>query len=241
LKIATAVIPARYQSTRFPGKPLAFILGKPMIQRVYEGARQAKLIDRTIIATDDERILGAAANFGAEAVMTSPKHRSGMERTAEVAQTLRNPIVINIQGDEPLITGEMIDRLVNELQDDEIPVASLMAKVYDLSLIHESHIAKAVVDKKGYALYFSRAPLPYQASDFFYQHIGIYGYQKDFLLEFARMKPTRLEQRERLEQLRVLENGFRIKMVEIPAPTLSVDTPQDIIRVEEYLKKKKDG
>jgi 3-deoxy-manno-octulosonate cytidylyltransferase (CMP-KDO synthetase) len=241
LKIATAVIPARYQSTRFPGKPLALILGKPMVQRVYEGARQAKLVDRTIIATDDERILRAAANFGAEAMMTSLKHLSGMERAAEVAQSLRNPIVVNIQGDEPLVTGEMIDTLVDELQDDNVPVVSIMAKVYDLSLIHEPHIVKAVVDKRGYALYFSRAPLPYQTSDFFYQHIGIYGYHKDFLLEFARMKPTRLEQREKLEQLRVLENGFRIKMVEIAAPTLSVDTPEDIIRVEEFLRKKKNG
>jgi 3-deoxy-manno-octulosonate cytidylyltransferase (CMP-KDO synthetase) len=239
LKIATAVIPARYQSSRFPGKPLAFILGKPMIQRVYEGARQAKLVDRTIIATDDKRIMRAAANFGAEAVMTSLKHLSGMERAAEVAQSLRTPIVVNIQGDEPLVTGEMIDRLVDELQDDDVPVVSIMAKVYDLSRIHEPHIVKAVVDKRGYALYFSRAPLPYQTSDFFYQHIGIYGYHKDFLLEFARMKPTRLEQREKLEQLRVLENGFRIRMVEIPAPTLSVDTPEDIISVEEFLRKKK--
>jgi len=239
LKTATAVIPARYQSTRLPGKPLASILGKPMIQRVYEGVRQAKLIDRIIIATDDERILRAAADFGAEAVMTSAQHHSGTERAAEVAQGLKSPLIINVQGDEPLVTGKMIDQLVEGLQDDAIPMASLMAKVYDLNLIRETHIVKVVSDKEGYALYFSRTPLPYQASDFFYQHIGIYGYQKEFLLRFARMRPTRLEKQEKLEQLRVLENGGKIKMIEIHSPTLSVDTPQDIIRVEEFLKKKK--
>lgn len=241
MKAAAAIIPARYQSTRFLGKPLAFILGKPMIQRVYEGVSRAKLIDRIIIATDDERILRAAAEFGAEAVMTSARHRSGTERAAEVAQGLKSPLIVNVQGDEPLITGKMIDQLVEELQDAAIPMATLMAKVYDLNLIHEAHIVKVVADKEGYALYFSRTPLPYQASDFFYQHVGIYVYQREFLLQFARMRPTRLEKLEKLEQLRVLENGGRIKMIEVPSPTLSVDTPQDIIRVEEFLKKKKNG
>lgn len=240
MKIASAVIPARYRSTRFPGKSLALILGKTMIQRVYEGVRQAKLIDRVIIATDDERILGTARGFGAEAVMTSPEHRSGTERAAEVAQNLNIPFIINVQGDEPLVTGKMIDHLIKGLRNSEAPMASLMAKVHDLSLIHEAHIVKVVADKQGYALCFSRAPLPYQASDFFYQHIGIYGYQREFLLQFARMKSTRLELTEKLEQLRVLENGYKIKMMEIPFPTLSVDTPQDIIGVEEFLKKGKE-
>ena len=239
MKIAAAVIPARYQSTRFPGKPLASILGKPMIQRVYEGVRQAKLIDRIIIATDDQRILRAAEEFGAEATMTSSEHHSGTERAAEVAQALKNRLVINVQGDEPLVTGEMVDQLVEELQNGATTMASLMAKVYDLSLIHEAHIVKVVADKEGYALYFSRTPLPYQASEFFYQHIGIYGYQREFLLRFARMRPARLELQEKLEQLRALENGYKIKMIEILSPTLSVDTPQDIIRVEEFMKKKK--
>ena len=240
MKIASAVIPARYRSNRFPGKPLALILGKTMIQRVYEGVRQAKLIDRVIIATDDGRILRAALGFGAEAVMTSAAHRSGTERAAEVAQNLDNPFIINVQGDEPLVTGRMIDHLIKGLRTSGAPMASLMAKVRDLSLIHQAHIVKVVADKQGYALCFSRAPLPYQASDFFYQHIGIYGYQREFLVKFARMKPTRLELMEKLEQLRALENGCKIKMMEIPSPTLSVDTPPDIIRVEEFLKKVKE-
>lgn len=218
---------------------MALILGKPMIQRIYEGVSQAKLIDRTIIATDDDRVLRAASEFGAEAVMTSAQHHSGTERVAEVAKGLKSPLIINVQGDEPLVTGKMIDQLVEALQDEAIPMASLMARIYDLNLIHEAHIVKVVSDKEGCALYFSRTPLPYQASDFFYQHIGIYGYKKEFLLQFARMQPTRLEKQEKLEQLRVLENGGKIKMIEIPSPTLSVDTPQDIIRVEEFLKKNK--
>jgi 3-deoxy-manno-octulosonate cytidylyltransferase (CMP-KDO synthetase) len=241
LKTATGIIPARYQSSRFPGKALAPILGKPMIQWVYEGASQARLIDRIIIATEDERILKSALGFGAEAVMTSARLRSGSERAAEVAQGLTNELIINIQGDEPLVTGKMIDLLVEGLQGETIPMASLMAKVYDISVIHDDHIVKVVVDEKGEALYFSRAPLPYKSPDFFYQHIGIYGYKKDFLFQFARMKPTRLERVEKLEQLRALERGFKIKMIEIPFPTLSVDTPQDIIRVEKFLKKEKYG
>ena len=241
MKIATAIIPARYHSTRFPGKALAPILGKPMIQWVHEGASQARLIDRIIIATDDERILKSALGFGAEAVMTSARLRSGSERAAEVAQNLDNQLIVNIQGDEPLVRGKMIDLLVEELQDETAAMVSLMSKVNDISMIHDDHIVKVVVDEQGQALYFSRAPLPYQSPDFFYQHIGIYGYKKDFLLQFARMKPTRLERLEKLEQLRALERGFKIKMIEIPFPTLSVDTPQDIIRVEEFLKKEKYG
>jgi 3-deoxy-manno-octulosonate cytidylyltransferase (CMP-KDO synthetase) len=241
LKTATGVIPARYHSTRFPGKALAPILGKPMIQWVHKGASQARLIERIVIATDDDRILKAAEGFGAEAVMTSARLRSGSERAAEVAQGLNSKLIINIQGDEPLVTGKMIDLLVERLQDETVPMASLMAKVNDISMIHEEHIVKVVVDEQDQALYFSRAPLPYQASDFFYQHVGIYGYKKEFLLQFARLKPTRLERVEKLEQLRALEHGFKIKMIEIPFPTLSVDMPQDIIKVEEFLKKKKNG
>lgn len=237
MKPAAAVIPARYQSSRFPGKPLAQILGRPMIRWVYEGVKQARLVERIVVATDDERILRTAQDFGAEAIMTSPAHHSGTERIAEVSQFIDYNIIINVQGDEPLISGEPIDRLVESLQDSSVPVASLMARVDDLGLIHEPDRVKVVVDREGNALYFSRAPLPYQASDFFYLHLGVYGYQKDFLLRFARMRPTRLELSEKLEQLRALENGFRIKMIEAP-PSLSVDVPRDIIKVEKLLKKK---
>ncbi len=233
---AAAIIPARFQSTRFPGKPLALIMGKPMLQWVYEGVRQARLLNRVVIATDDRRIFDAALGFGAEAAMTSTEHTSGTERAAEVAADLADDIVVNVQGDEPLITGEAIDRLVSGIAYSGMMMASLMAKVMDLNLVQDPHIVKVVTDESGNALYFSRAPLPYQASDFFYQHIGIYAYKRNYLLALARLSPTRLERHEQLEQLRVLEHGDRIRMVEIDSPTLSVDTPQDIIKVETFLK-----
>lgn len=233
---AAAVIPARFQSTRFPGKPLAMIMGKPMLQWVYEGVRQARLLSRVVIATDDRRIFDAALGFGADAAMTSAEHTSGTERAAEVAAALAEDIVVNVQGDEPLITGEAIDRLVSGIAGSGLMMASLMARVTDLELMRDPHIVKVVTDESGNALYFSRAPLPYQAPDFFYQHIGIYAYRRNYLLALARLSPTRLERHEKLEQLRVLEHGDRIRMVEIDRPTLSVDTPQDIIKVETFLK-----
>jgi 3-deoxy-manno-octulosonate cytidylyltransferase (CMP-KDO synthetase) len=238
LKRAAAIIPVRYGSTRFPGKPLALILGRPMIQRVYEGVREARLVDRVVIATDDERILEAARSFGAEARLTSKAHNSGTERAAEIVQIIDNKIIINVQGDEPLITGALVDSLVEALQDEEVSMTSLMARVRDLGLAADPNIVKVVVDRDGFALYFSRSPLPFGASDFFYQHIGIYGFEKEFLLKFAAMKPARLERLEKLEQLRALENGGRILMVEAPSPTLSVDRPDDIIKVEEVLRKR---
>lgn len=233
---AVGIIPARYQSTRFPGKALARILGKPVIQWVVEGARQAKLMERIIVATDDERIKITAEKIGAEVVLTSTDHSSGTERVAEVAKGLDTSIIVNIQGDEPLVNGAMLDGLIEALKDRSIPMATLMARVSDLSLLKESHIVKVVVDKNGNALYFSRAPVPHKASDYFLQHIGIYGFQKDFLLSFTRLLPSRLERIEELEQLRVLEHGMKIRMIEVPRPTLSVDTPQDIIRIENFLK-----
>jgi len=239
LKEAVGIIPARYHSLRFPGKPLALIQGIPMIQQVYERAKTAEYLSRLIIATDDERILKTCKTFGAEVWMTSPQHNSGTERVAEVAQGLQAPIVINIQGDEPLIRGEMIDQLVSVLQDEFIPMATVAAKVKDCHLVQEKNTVKVVVDKNEFALYFSRSPLPFNPQDYFLQHIGIYGYQKDFLLEFIRMKPSRLEKTEKLEQLRALETGHRIKIIESPFSTLSVDSPQDIIKVEEHLRKVK--
>lgn len=209
-----------------------------MIQRVYEGAKGAELLERVIIATDDERIYDAAAKFGAEVRMTSPHHVSGTERAAEVAQEVESRLIINIQGDEPLIEGEMINDLVEALQDERVEMATLMAKNYKIDQINNIHIVKVVADENGNALYFSRSPIPSKADDFFFQHIGIYGYKKDFLVKFADMKPSRLELTEKLEQLRALENGFKVKMVEISQLTLSVDTPEDIIRVEEILTKR---
>lgn len=236
LEKAAGIIPVRYNAVRFPGKPLAPILGKPMIQWVYEGAKKSKLLKRIVIATDDKRILKAAEEFGAEAVLTSAEHESGTERVAEAAAQLDADIIVNIQGDEPLVDGEMLDALAIVLDDPSVPMATLMAKVTDMALLQDSHVVKVVTDKNGFALYFSRAPLPYQAPDHFFQHIGIYGYRKDFLMNFHRLPASRLERIEKLEQLRVLENGLPIQMIEIPRPTLSVDTPQDIIKVEKFLR-----
>jgi 3-deoxy-manno-octulosonate cytidylyltransferase (CMP-KDO synthetase) len=238
LKRAAAVIPVRYDSKRFPGKALAPILGKPMIQWVYQGVKQARLVDRVIIATDDRRIHDAAKDFGAQALMTSRDHGSGTERTAEVAQNIDNNIIISVQGDEPLISGGLVDRLVEALQNEDIPMGSLMTRVRELGLIDDPNMVKVVIDREGNALYFSRSPLPHRAEDFFYLHIGIYGFQRDFLLGFSGLRPSRLERAEKLEQLRVLENGWRIKMIEVSHPALSVDTPQDIIKVEQILRKK---
>jgi len=235
LKLATGVIPARYQSQRFPGKPLALIQGKPMIQRVYEQAREAKFLERLIIATDDEKILNVAEDFGAEVQMTSPLHNSGTERVAEVAQQIETSIVINIQGDEPLLRREMIDDLVEALQDETIPMATLAAKERDMDLLYDNNVIKVVVDREDFALNFSRSPLPLEAPDYFLQHIGIYGFQKEFLLALCEMPPSKSERAENLEQLRAVDNGYKIKIIETQFSTLSVDSPQDIIRIEKFL------
>jgi 3-deoxy-manno-octulosonate cytidylyltransferase (CMP-KDO synthetase) len=237
LKETTGIIPVRYASQRFPGKPLASILGKPMIQWVYEGAKQSKYLQNLVIATDDTRIYDACQEFGADVRMTSPRHISGTERVAEIAEAISSPYIINIQGDEPLVAAEMIDALIAAIWEDKAPMATLVTKVNDLSILEDPDIVKVVTDKQGFALYFSRSPLPFRSSDYFYQHIGIYGYQRDFLLEMCQWPPSRLEQEEKLEQLRVLENGHRIKVVFTHFSTLSVDRPQDIIRVENFIKK----
>jgi 3-deoxy-manno-octulosonate cytidylyltransferase (CMP-KDO synthetase) len=216
---------------------LAKIAGKLLIQRVFEQASKASHLQKLIIATDDERIYSAAKAFGAEVCMTSPHHPSGTERAAEVAEQLDHPIIINIQGDEPLLQGQMIDDLVMALQEDSVPMATLASSVTDLDRMFDMDIVKVVADKDGNALYFSRSPIPFQANDHFSQHIGIYGYQREFLLKFHSLPSSRLERVEGLEQLRVLENGFRIKIIPTHYQSLSVDTPQDIMAVENYLKK----
>lgn len=237
MREAAGIIPARYGATRFPGKPLAQIAGKSLIQRVYEQASKARHIQKLIIATDDERICSASKAFGAEVRMTSPRHRSGTERVAEVAEQLDNPIIINIQGDEPLLQGQMIDDLVTALQEESVPMATLVTTVTEIDRMFDKDIVKVVSDNEGNALYFSRSPIPFQADDHFSQHIGIYGYQKEFLLKFNSLPASRLEVCEGLEQLRVLENGYRIKIIPTDYQALSVDTPQDIMAVENYLKK----
>ncbi len=210
-----------------------------MIQWVFEQAQKAKFLSRIIIATEDDRIVQASRAFGAEALLTSPKHNSGTDRAAEIAEKMDFSIIVNIQGDEPLVRGEMIDALLSELQDGSIHMATLARKNKDLSLIRDENVVKVVMDARGFALYFSRSPIPFKPKDFFWEHIGIYGFQRESLLEFCRIPQSTLEKTERLEQLRALENGFRIKVIENSLPTLSVDTPLDIISVEKKLKKRR--
>jgi len=241
LREATGIIPARYGSKRFPGKPLAEINGKPMIQWVYEGARQAIHLTNVIVATDDERIAQTCRSFGADVRMTSPGHPSGTDRVSEVASQVDSPIILNIQGDEPLLKGKSLDRLVEALQEERIPMATLATKVVDTSRIDDIHTVKVVTDQEGFALYFSRSSLPFQASDYFLQHVGIYGYQREFLFEFSQWPPSRLETAEKLEQLRALERGYRIKVLLSSHSALSVDTPQDIIKVEQHMMKGNHG
>lgn len=239
--MAIGVIPVRYGATRFPGKPLVPILGRPMVQWVYEGARTATRLERIIIAADDERILAAAAAFGAEVMLTSPDCASGTDRVAEVAARTDAAIVVNIQGDEPLIRGGMLDGLVGALEEGGASMASLMSRETEPSLLADPNVVKVVVDHRGDALYFSRSPLPSGNPDYFYRHVGIYGYRRDLLLGYRDLPASRLEREERLEQLRALENGIRIRMVEIGSPTLSVDTPGDIIKVENFLMRRPHG
>lgn len=242
------VIPARYGSTRFPGKPLADILGKPMIQHVWERTSQAKTLEKVIIATDDERILRKAKEFGAEAILTSSSLSSGTERVAETVKDLDVNIVANIQGDEPLIEPQAIDEAIKSLIDDpEIPMATLAYKTTKKEEIKDPNVVKVVFDKDNFALYFSRSPIPFSKehrSPFtvhgspFYKHLGLYVYRKEFLLKLAKMKPTPLERMEGLEQLRVLENGYRIKVVETEYDSIGVDTPRDLERVRAVISEK---
>ncbi len=233
------VIPARYASTRFEGKVLADILGKPMLQRVWERAKQAALLDDVIIACDDMRIVSAAEGWGARAVMTSKGHASGTDRICEVINPLEVRIVINIQGDEPLVHPNMIDALARALlNDSKVSVATLSKKISDLADVYNPNVVKVVKDKDDFALYFSRAEIPYHAENseiktpVYYKHIGLYGYTKDFLFVFKNLALSELEKTERLEQLRILEGGFRIKVVETEYDTVGVDTPQDLEKVK---------
>ena len=250
----SAVIPARYGSTRFEGKPLADILGKPMIQYVYEGVRQSKLIDEVIVATDDQRILDAVKSFGGKAVITSPAHFTGTDRVAEVARKLKSEIIVNVQGDEPLIRGTIIDNAIRPLITDEtVPMSTLITRIEEVKDWLNPHIVKVVVDQKNFALYFSRSPIPFprdlnigrlESHPFgtdrplpkkVFKHIGVYVFRREFLLHFSKMKPTPLEKLEKLEQLRALENGYSIKVTPVDYEPICVDTPEDLQKVLSYL------
>lgn len=237
------IIPARWASTRFPGKPLADILGKPMIQHVYERARKARSLQRLLVATDDRRIFDAVAGFGGEPVMTRDDHPTGTDRLAEAAAELEVDLVVNIQGDEPLIDPEVIDAAAAPLiADSTIPMGTLMSRITDPADLHDPNVVKVVADLHGFALYFSRALIPYArggktAAAVYYYHPGLYVYRKDFLLTYASLPPTPLEQTEKLEQLRALEHGYRIKVVETTHRPVSVDTPGDLEHVTRLMQR----
>ncbi len=240
------VIPARYSSTRFEAKVLVDILGKPMIQWVWERAKQVKILDELIIACDDERVADVARGFGAQVVMTAKGHTSGTDRIAEVVNPIEVSVVVNIQGDEPLVHPTMIDSVARAiLSDSSISVATIIRKIENPQDISDPHVVKVVKDKNDFALYFSRSPIPFNArnSDItppvYYKHIGLYGYSKDFLFTYKNMASSNLERTEKLEQLRVLEDGYKIKVIETKYDTIGVDTPEDLEKVKEYLLKEK--
>lgn len=236
------VIPARYSSTRLPGKPLKDIQGMPMICRVYDRAAQAKRIEKVVVATDDERILAAVEEHGGKAMMTAKDHPTGTDRLAEAAAAFPDmELVINVQGDEPLIDPEVIDELAAAFEGEEdLNMATVMTEIKDEAEQRNPNNVKVVTDARGYALYFSRSLMPYPRKTGFspvYKHIGIYAYKRDFLLRYAKMEPTPLEQSESLEQLRVLENGYRIKVIKTNRQFVGVDTEEDLKRVNELYRK----
>ena len=236
------VIPARYASTRLPGKPLKDIAGEPMICRVYERARLAARVEEVVVATDDERILEAVHAHGGRAVMTRKDHPTGTDRLAEVAQKMPEyDLIINVQGDEPLIDPAVIDALAACFDgEDDLPMATVRTPITDEAEQKNPNNVKVVTDQSGNALYFSRSLLPYPRHDVgtpVYKHIGIYAYRRGFLLAFARWAPTPLERAESLEQLRALEHGCRIRVVTTDKTFVGVDTEEDLERVNEIYRK----
>jgi len=245
----TAIIPARYGSTRFEGKALADICGKPMIQHVYERTVRSTLISDVVVATDDERIAAAVRKFGGRVEMTSTGHETGTDRLAEVAARIDSDIIVN---DEPLVEPAMIDEAVEPLiSDQSVVMSTLKSRIKTLHDFLSPNVVKVVTDWEGYALYFSRSPLPnfrdkwndlkdekFSSGKLLcYKHVGLYVYRRDFLLQFSQMSATYLELAEKLEQLRVLENGYRIKVVETSHESIGVDTPADLAAVVAKLKK----
>jgi 3-deoxy-manno-octulosonate cytidylyltransferase (CMP-KDO synthetase) len=247
-----AVIPARWASSRFPGKPLALIKGKPMIQWVFEQASKAKSVSEVIVATDDDRILKAVDAFGGNAVMTSLDHESGTDRIAEVVQDRECDVVVNVQGDEPLIPPENIDRIVLPLLEDaKESTVTLRILIKTQEELMDRNITKVVVDRYSSALYFSKAPIPWNRDEwggdsmqnssfdplksFWYKHIGLYAYRKSFLMEFGGLPKSSLEKMEKLEQLRILEGGFKIKVVETNLDSIGVDCEADLAMIEKSL------
>jgi 3-deoxy-manno-octulosonate cytidylyltransferase (CMP-KDO synthetase) len=246
-----AIIPARYGSTRLPGKPLANIGGKPMIQHVYESTSKAPGLERVLVATDDRRIERVVKSFGGDVLMTSRRHASGTDRLAEVARKIKADWLVNVQGDLPFIHEETIARAVTPMRrNPALPMGTVCTPIHDIKEWHNPNVVKVLRDRAGFALYFSRAPVPYLRQGdldrsrgkvrgmrrlWGFRHLGLYVYKRDFLLKFARLQPTALEQIESLEQLRALENGYRIYVAQVDERSIEVDTPADLKKAARYL------
>ena len=236
-----AVIPARFASSRFPGKPLADIDGRPMIEHVYRRAASAATVSRVIVATDDLRVADAVQRFGGEVRLTRSDHTSGTDRLAEVAATLDCDIIMNVQGDEPLIDPRALDEAITPFSvDPSVQMTTLYSRIVDPAELTDPNIVKVVIDRAGFALYFSRAAVPYVRDPRggwspLYKHIGLYGYRRSALLVLAALEPTPLERTESLEQLRALEHGIRIKAVETAYDSIGVDTPADLEQVRRLI------
>lgn len=239
-----AIIPARYQSSRFPGKPLAVLNGKPMIQWVYETVNNIENILETYVATDDERILECVESFDGKAIMTSSEHRSGTDRISECIDILKlqkDDIILNIQGDEPLIQKEMIDELISTIKDTEFYMGTLKEKINSIEEIENPNIVKVITDINNNAIYFSRNPIPHcrgKIGDIsYYRHVGIYAYKVYFLKKYINLPPSMLEISESLEQLRVIENGYKIKVKETKCSSIGVDTIEQLRLAEKIMKR----
>lgn len=232
------VIPARLKSTRLPSKPLLQIGGKPLIQWVYERAKEAKTLNRLLVATDSPNIRNTVIQFGGEALLTSRKHSSGTDRVAEVMKKIPGEIIIDIQGDEPLVRSSSIDKLVDlMIQNSHVEIATLVTRCRE-DEFDNTNIVKVACGRDDFAIYFSRAPVPFFRNDNpdYYKHIGVYGFRRSTLLELSELPRSRLEEIEGLEQLRALEHNYRIKVVFTPYHTIGVDTPEDLYKVERFLK-----
>jgi 3-deoxy-manno-octulosonate cytidylyltransferase (CMP-KDO synthetase) len=261
---AIVIIPARYASTRFPGKPLALLKGMPVIQHVYQQAQNSRLADDVVVATDSQMIFEKILSFGGKAVMTRGDHASGTDRIAEVANSMDYDIIVNVQGDEPLIKPEMIDDVISILDDPRASMGTLVVRIKDQREIFDPNVVKVVFNRDGFAFYFSRAPIPYHREQFsakvqkcgnaeardvltfelpdfsasellMFKHIGIYSYRRDVLARLSELPGSHLENIEKLEQLRALEHGFAIKIKETVHETFGVDTPEDLERIEKCL------
>jgi 3-deoxy-manno-octulosonate cytidylyltransferase (CMP-KDO synthetase) len=254
---AVAIIPARYDSERLPGKPLLPLAGIPLVIHVARRAKQARLVSRVIVATDDQRIYNAARDYGIEAVMTSREAKSGTDRVAEAASSVDEEIIVNVQGDEPLIEPSTIDSAIQPLLDDfTVMMATTSEPIDSIDDVFNPSVVKVVTDFQGYALYFSRSPIPYIRSGSitladrlagepglltkYRKHSGLYVFRKTCLMEFTRMRPSRLEQLEALEQLRALENGCRIRVVEVNHRSVGVDTREDYEKVRRMIEESKE-